>query len=99
MTGTAAVVGLGEVGRPLLQVIEAAGVDGTYVTSGTAVFNGTVVQTYAATTVTLGSLAGGSVSSTAVTGGTLAWTPALAPPTLLASKCSTTSLSASGSAF
>ncbi len=72
---------------------------GNYVPAGGAIFNATMVQNGAAITVTLGSLASGSVQATAVTGGTITWTPSNEALDLAGNKCSTTSVSAAGPAF
>ena len=72
---------------------------GSYVPSAGAVFNATMVQNGAAITVTLGSLASGSVQATAATGGTVTWTPSNTATDLAGNKCSTASVSTPGPAL
>jgi peptidoglycan/xylan/chitin deacetylase (PgdA/CDA1 family) len=70
-----------------------------YNNSALVVFNGTMVQTGSAITVTLGSLASGTVNSKAVTGGTLTWTASSGATNLAGVKGLSTSVTAPGPAF
>jgi regulation of enolase protein 1 (concanavalin A-like superfamily) len=72
---------------------------GDYVRSGGAVFNGTMTQSGAAITVTLNSNVSGNVNSTAVTRGTLSWTPDTGASDLAGNTVTNKAVSATGPAF
>jgi hypothetical protein len=86
-------------GKTELPLANPLALGGTYVSTGTAVFSATMVQSGSAITVTLGTLTSGSVSSTAATGGTLTWTPNASATNMAGVRCSTTSITSAGPAF
>ncbi len=86
-------------GRTVLPLASSVALGGTYVSTGTASFAATMVQSGASITITLGTLTSGAVSSTPVTGGTVTWTPSATATNLAGVRCATTSVSAAGPAF
>ena len=90
---------LNSAGTAQLALAEQLNLGGNYVGAGGAVFNATMVQNAGAITVTLGSLASGSVQAAAVAGGILTWIPSSGATDLAGNSCSTTSVSAAGPAF
>ena len=71
---------------------------GKYVTANT-VLGGTMVQSGAAVTVTLGALQSGGLQATRVTGGTLVWSPDTRATDLAGNTTTNTTVSAAGPAF
>ena len=67
--------------------------------SAGAIFNGTMAQSGAAITVTLGTKVSGSVNSAAVTGGTLSWAPDMNATDLAGNKVTNKAVSATGPAL
>jgi len=72
---------------------------GVYVNSASMTWNATMVQTGTSIKVTLGSISSGTISSTAVTGGTVAWTPSSGVKNLAGVGSLTTPISTAGPAF
>jgi hypothetical protein len=72
---------------------------GDYVPSSGVTFNATMVQNGSTVTVTLGSIASGARQATAVTGGTVTWTPDTAATDLAGNKVTNTAVSFAGPAF
>lgn len=72
---------------------------GVYLNSASMTWNATMVQTGTSIKVTLGSIASGTISSTALTGGTVAWAPGTGAKNLAGVGSLTTPVSTAGPAF